>query len=162
MLVLGIDPGTANVGIGLVKNGGSRYYLVHHQAFTTTNKDNGAVRLHHIFNEISLVIKTHHPDIMVMESIFFAVNAGSAIAVGKAMGAISLAATVQKVPVVEYTPLQIKKYLCGYGRAKKTEIQSKVRKLLHIKKIPRPQHAADALAAALTFFEQKARHTAKT
>lgn len=162
MLALGIDPGTANVGIGLVKNGTNRYYLVHHQAFTTSNKDNGAVRLHHIFEKISLIIKEHQPDIMVMESLFFAVNAGSALAVGKAMGAISLAAATHHVPVVEYTPLQIKKYLCGYGRAKKTQVQSQVRKLLRIKKIPRPQHAADALAAALTFFEQKSLHTAKT
>lgn len=162
MRVLGIDPGTANVGVGLVEKNGLGYKLIHHQCITTSPKENGNDRLSFIFQALSVMITDHKPEMVVMESLFFAVNARSAMAVGKAMGAISIATSMHHVPLVEYTPLQIKKYLCGYGRAQKIDIQNRVKELLHLDKIPRPQHAADALAVALTFFENNSQNTART
>ncbi|MFC1653458.1 crossover junction endodeoxyribonuclease RuvC [Patescibacteria group bacterium] len=162
MIVLGIDPGIANVGVGIVQKVPKKYKLIHHSVVTTKASQEHSVRLDHIFNTLSDTIEEYKPKIVVMESLFFAVNARSAMTVGKAMGAISLSASTLKVPIVEYTPLQIKKYLCGYGRAKKPEVQATVMKLLKLKKIPTPQHAADAIAAALTYFEMNAKNTAKT
>jgi crossover junction endodeoxyribonuclease RuvC len=162
MTIVGIDPGIANIGVGVIANGKSKYTLVNHTMITTPANQDHSERLNHIFNSLSDVIDEFKPEILVMESLFFAVNARSAMTVGKAMGAISLAASTQKIEVVEYTPLQIKKYLCGYGRAKKPEVQERVRVLLGLKTIPRPQHAADAMAVALTYFEMKAKRTART
>ena len=162
MIIVGIDPGIANVGVGVVQNGKAKYSLIEHLMIKTPASQAHSQRLNHIFNTLSDVIEKHKPKVLVMESLFFAVNARSAMVVGKAMGAISLAASTQNIEVVEYTPLQIKKYICGYGRAKKPEVQEKVRKLLKLKTIPKPQHAADALAAALTYYEMKATKTAKT
>jgi len=162
MTIVGIDPGIANIGVGVVSNGQKRYTLVDHRVITTKPSQVHAHRLNFIYNALSDVIDEFKPEVLVMESLFFAVNARSAMTVGKAMGAISLAASTQGIEVVEYTPLQIKKYLCGYGRAKKPEVQESVRKLLRLKLIPKPQHAADALAAALTFFEMRSLKTAKT
>lgn len=162
MIILGIDPGIANVGVGVIEKNGHGYQLLNHQCITTKASQKNDDRLQHIFYSVSQVIETFNPKVLVMESLFFAVNARSAMTVGKAMGSISLAASTQKIPVVEYTPLQIKKYLTGYGRAKKPEIQAQVQKLLKLKKIPRPQHAADALAVALTYLENNAKNTANT
>lgn len=162
MIIVGIDPGIANIGVGIVKNGQKRYTLINYQTIKTTPKQAHPERLNIIFNSLSDIIDEYKPELLVMESLFFAVNARSAMTVGKAMGAISLAASTQKIEIVEYTPLQIKKYLCGYGRAKKPEVQKMVKKLLGLKTVPKPQHAADALAAALTYFEMKAKRTAKT
>src|SRR3989344_3594963 len=162
MIVLGIDPGTANVGVGVVEKNGKGYQLIHHTCITTEPSEATADRLRFIYESLTKIISQYQPKMVILESLLFAINARSAMAVGKAMGAITLASSNLDIPVVEYTPLQIKKYLCGYGRAKKPEIQKKVMELLKLPKIPRPQHAADALAVALTFFENKSKNTAKT
>ncbi|HUS52302.1 MAG TPA: crossover junction endodeoxyribonuclease RuvC, partial [Candidatus Bathyarchaeia archaeon] len=106
-------------------------------------------RLNTIYSQTLTLLGQHKPQILAIESLFFNVNAKSASAVGQAMGVIKLAAARKKVKVFEYPPLRVKMILAGNGRAKKREIQSKVRKALRLRRLPRPTHAADALAVAI-------------
>jgi len=157
MLILGIDPGTATTGYGLVESNGNGISEVIEWGLIETDK-NGfkEARLEKIFEETLSLIKKHSPDLFVMEKIFFATNAKTAIAVGQAQGVLLLAASKTKVKVVEYAPGTIKKIITGDGRAKKKDIQKAVRKLLGNKvkseahKKTHFDNAADALAVALT------------
>lgn len=156
MLILGIDPGTATTGYGLLQSDESGF-AVKTWGLIETNKDRiKENRLEFIFTESLKLIKLHSPDLFVMEKIFFATNAKTAIAVGQAQGVLLLAASKSKVPVVEYAPGTIKKMITGDGRAKKKDIQKAIRKLLG-NKVKSKAHgkthfdnAADALAIALT------------
>lgn len=156
MLILGIDPGTATTGYGLLDVDG-KDFTVRTWGLIETDKDGvKEKRLEFIYKETLALIKLHSPDLFVMEKIFFATNAKTAIAVGQAQGVLLLAASKSKVPVVEYAPGTIKKMITGDGRAKKKEIQKAVRKLLG-NKVRSKAHgkthfdnAADALAIALT------------
>ncbi|KKR30534.1 crossover junction endodeoxyribonuclease RuvC [Candidatus Woesebacteria bacterium RIFCSPHIGHO2_01_FULL_39_32] len=157
MLILGIDPGTATTGYGLVESDGNGTTKVITWGLIETDK-NGfkEKRLEVIYKEILALIKTHSPDLFVMEKVFFATNAKTAIAVGQAQGVLLLAASKSRVQVVEYAPGTIKKVIAGDGRAKKKDMQKAVRKILgsHVKsKAHKKTHfdnAADALAVALT------------
>ena len=154
MLILGIDPGTAVTGFGVIRCQRREIKLVDHGTIKTSNKLTSPKRLNQIYNQImDEILKKHNPQALAMESLFFNVNAKSASAVSQAMGVIKLAAARRKIKVFEYPPLRIKMVLAGNGRAKKRQIQSKVRKALRLRRLPRPTHAADALAVAICHWQ---------
>ncbi|OGY16908.1 MAG: crossover junction endodeoxyribonuclease RuvC [Candidatus Chisholmbacteria bacterium RIFCSPHIGHO2_01_FULL_48_12] len=148
MLILGIDPGTAETGLGIISTT-PKAKLVFHACITTPKTDFPETRLNQIWQQLTGIIKTHQPEVLAMESLFFATNAKTVMAVGQAMGVVMLAAAQAGMPVFKYSPLQVKRLIAGDGKAEKSALQEKVRQLLRLKTVPRPQHAADALAVAL-------------
>jgi crossover junction endodeoxyribonuclease RuvC len=156
MLILGIDPGTATTGYGLVEHNGKGTTVIEWGLIETDKNGFKERRLETIYKQTLSLIKTHSPDLFVMEKVFFATNAKTAIAVGQAQGVLLLAASRSRVRVVEYAPGTIKKIITGSGKANKKDIQKAVRKILgnHVKsKAHKKTHfdnAADALAVALT------------
>lgn len=155
MIILGIDPGTAQTGYGIIDCSKEGLKKIDHGTIKTSVNDHPPQRLKSIHLQITKVLQEHKPKVMVIESLFFNVNAKSASAVGQAIGVVKLAAAQKKIQVLEYSPLRIKKELTGKGRADKKEIQSEVRKRLRLRKIPRPTHAADALAVAICHWQTK-------
>lgn len=153
MIILGIDPGTAITGYGIIKCSRGKVKLIDHGSIKTSTNEIADKRLDFIYRQILALLRQHKPHVLAMESLFFNLNVKSALAVGQAMGVIKLAAARSKVKVFEYPPLRIKMELTGNGRAKKRQIQSKVRKTLKVRKLPRPTHAADALAVALCHWQ---------
>lgn len=149
MIILGIDPGTAITGFGVIRCVKKQIKLLEHGSIKTSNHNDSPYRLNLIHQETLKVIQKHKPEILAIESLFFNTNAKSASAVGQAIGVIKLAAAKKKIKVFEYPPLKVKMKLVGNGRAEKSQVQSKVRKALRLRKIPRPTHAADALAVAI-------------
>ncbi len=149
MIILGIDPGTAMTGYGLIQCTKEKIKLIKHGSIKTLNDHDSSYRLNLIYEEIVAIMKEHQPEILAIESLFFSNNAKSASAVGQAIGVIKLAAAKKKMKVFEYPPLKVKMKLVGNSRAEKSQVQSKVRKALKLRKIPRPTHAADALAVAI-------------
>ena len=149
MKILGIDPGTATTGYGVIEKVGSKYTLVDYGVVLTPAKTELHHRLDTIFDELTDIIIKYQPDEVVVEELFFATNAKTAISVGAARGVILLAAQKQKVPIAEYTPLEVKMAITGYGKADKRQIQQMVKAILSLKEIPKPDDAADALAIAL-------------
>lgn len=156
MLILGIDPGTATTGFGLVNLDGKGNVVVDWGLIETDKKLLKETRLNFIFEETLRLIKKHKPDVFVLEKIFFATNAKTVIAVGQAQGVMLLAASKEKVKVEEYAPGTIKKMITGSGRANKKEVQIAIRKILGSRvksgahKKTHFDDAADALAIALT------------
>lgn len=148
MKILGIDPGLANTGWGIVKVENQQTKALHYGLIKTSPRKNLSSRLFHLHQEINRLIKKFKPDRMAVEKVFFGVNAKTALIVGQARGVTLLAAAQNKIKVNEYTPLQIKIAITGYGRADKTQVQKMIKNLLKLKKIPRSDDAADALAAA--------------
>jgi len=155
MIILGIDPGTAITGYGLIRCISGKVTLVAHGCIKTSNHLRSSERLNLIYKQTLEILRSHKPQILAIETLFFNTNAKSASAVGQAMGVVKLAAARKKVEVVEYPPLKIKMVLAENGRAKKNQIQSKVRKFLGLRKLPRPTHAADALAVAICHWKMK-------
>ena len=158
MIILGIDPGTAITGYGVIEVNQVNQEvirLIKHGSIKTSKSLDSPQRLNLIYRQILQIIQEHKPQILVLESLFFNTNAKSASAVGQAMGVIKLAAARKKIEVVEYPPLKIKMVLTENGRAKKNQIQSRVRKFLGLRKLPRPTHAADALAAAICHWKTR-------
>ncbi len=149
MIILGIDPGTANTGYGIVSCKRSIKYL-HHGVIQTSPEDSPGERLRQINNSIRKVIRDYRPDILAIERVYFFVNSKTAMPVSQAKGAILLAAAKKRIPAQEFSPVTIKSIITGNGRAKKKEVQKSVQKILKLKKIPKPNHAADALAVAIT------------
>jgi len=154
MIILGIDPGTAVTGYGIISCS-EKTKLIAHGSIKTSKALSSSKRLNLIYCQMLKIIKEYKPQVLALESLFFNSNAKSALAVGQAMGVIKLAAAKKKIEVVEYPPLKIKMVLTENGRAKKNHIQSSVRKILKLKKIPRPTHAADALAVAICHWKLK-------
>lgn len=136
-------------GFGLIQCLKGEFRLLEKGSIKTLNDHDSSYRLNLIYEEVVALMKKHQPEILAIESLFFNTNAKSASAVGQAIGVIKLAAARGKMKVFEYPPSKIKMKLVGNGRAEKSEVQSKVRKALHLRKIPRPTHAADALAVAI-------------
>ena len=149
MLTLGIDPGTAITGYGLVEGRGDRLSLVECGVITTPAGVPLPRRLQDIYSGLTQLIQLHRPDSAAVEELFFSANARTALAVGQARGVILLSAAMLGVPVFEYTPLQVKQAVTGYGRADKAQVQAMVRVLLAIDTVPRPDDAADAVAVAI-------------
>jgi crossover junction endodeoxyribonuclease RuvC len=167
MIVLGLDPGTATTGYGVIKTGEKGFDLVKWGLIETDKKMEMGKRLETIYNETLKLIKQYSPDIFVIERIFFATNAKTAISVGQAQGVMLLAASHYKVRVAEYAPGTIKKVITGSGRANKRDVQRAIRKILgnRVKSQKRKRthfdNAADALAIALTHVAISLNETAK-
>jgi crossover junction endodeoxyribonuclease RuvC len=151
MRIIGIDPGTGILGFGVIETDGAKHQLVDAGVIRTPVKEDDAVRLQTIFEEISDIIAAAKPSQMVVEKLFFAQNVTTAMTVAQARGVVLLAGRQAGLTIHEYTPLQIKQSLTGYGRAEKKQMQEMVRVLLGLKTVPRPDDCADALAAALTY-----------
>lgn len=149
MIVLGIDPGVANTGYGVVtRRGGTLVALDGGVLETPPAADLGA-RLARIHTRVCELIEEHGPEAVAIEDLYFGANARSAFAVGQARGVVVLAAGQRAVPCSSYTPQQVKAAVCGSGRADKDQVQRMVQALLALADLPRPDHAADALAVAI-------------
>lgn len=149
MRVLGIDPGYATMGWGVVEYKGNNFKPVSFGAITTKPDEQMQDRLHKIFTELLIIIDENSPDAVSIEELFFNTNSKTAIYVSQARGAAIVAATEKRLPVFEYTPLQIKQALVGYGRADKVQVQEMVKIILALDKVPKPDDTSDALAAAV-------------
>jgi crossover junction endodeoxyribonuclease RuvC len=142
MIVLGIDPGSANTGFGVVAVHGGRLVAL----------DGGVIKavvLADIYERVSELLDEHQPAAVAVEELYFGANARTAFAVGQARGVAVLAAEQRRIPHRAYTPQQIKAAVCGSGRAEKDQVQRMVQSLLSLDRLPRPDHAADALAVAI-------------
>ncbi|PIS04855.1 MAG: crossover junction endodeoxyribonuclease RuvC [Candidatus Buchananbacteria bacterium CG10_big_fil_rev_8_21_14_0_10_42_9] len=148
-IILGVDPGLANTGYGVISVTGNKLNHLEHGVIITKNSDSLAKRLYQIASGVEKIIITHKPKLLAIEEIFFAKNAKTAMLVGQAKGAILLTAERHQLKTVELTPLQIKMALIGYGKADKNQIQQMIKTLLKLKQVPSPDHAADALACAV-------------
>ena len=149
MLTLGIDPGTAIMGFGFVEAVGSRLIARAYGSVTTSPKARMQDRLMKLYDNLDALIKEYKPDIMGIEQLFFQRNATTAIPVGQARGVVLLAAAKNNVDIVEYTPLQVKQSVTGYGKADKKQVIYMVTKILNLKEPPTPDDTADALAVAI-------------
>ena len=167
MLVLGIDPGTATTGFGVIRHNGDVTEVVEWGLIETPKADSTGKRLNYIYNELNTLLARIKPDVFAIEKVFFATNAKTAIAVGQAIGVMLLCASHTQVEVVEYAPMSIKKVISGSGKADKKMIQQCVRKFLGAKvrsaahKKTHFDNAADGLAVALchVFQNQKQKET---
>ncbi len=148
--ILGIDPGTAIMGWGVVRHEGLKLKYVQHGAITTPSDWEMPRRLGRLFDGVTQLVKGYRPDAVVVEELFFNTNVTTAITVGQARGVALLAAYRAGIPVAEYTPLQVKQAITSYGRADKRQVQEMVKALLNLPEIPRPDDAADGLAIAVT------------
>jgi len=149
LIILGIDPGVATVGFGIISETGGAAKPQRFGVITTPAGIRLALRLTQIRADVSELIKTYRPDAIAVEELFFNTNLKTAIAVAHGRAAVILAGEEHGVPMFEYTPLQVKKAVAGYGRATKKQVMDMVRRLLSMADLPRPDDAADALAVAI-------------
>jgi len=149
--VLGVDPGFAHIGWGIVDFTGTRHRHVEHGSISSDRSDLPARRLLVLYNKLNAIIDGFNPVALGIETLYFLKNVSSAMSVAQARGVILLAAAERDMMVGEYSPLVIKQSVVGSGRARKTQVQEMVKILLGLSHIPKPDHAADALAAAITF-----------
>lgn len=150
MRILGIDPGTGILGFGVIDVAKGKIQLVDAGVIRTPVHEDDAVRLVTIFEELSDLIVQHEPRIMSVEKLFFARNVTTAMTVAQARGVVLLCGQQAGLKLFEYTPMQIKQAITGYGKADKKQMQEMVRVLLGLATVPKPDDAADALAAAIT------------
>ena len=149
MIVLGIDPGIATVGFGIISETGGTPKLKRYGVISTPAGMRLALRLKQINNDVSQLLQLFKPDAIAVEELFFNTNQKTAVTVAHGRAAIILAGEEHGVPMFEYTPLQVKKAVAGYGRAPKKQVMEMVRRLLMMENIPKPDDAADALAIAI-------------
>ena len=149
MIILGIDPGTATTGYGIIKNNPKKISLIDFGCIKTAAGEEMPKRLLKIRKELKKLIREFEPKIMVIERLFFNTNAKTAMTVGQARGVVMLVGAEHKLQVLEYTALQAKKELTGYGRADKKEVEKAVKRFLNIRRKIKSDDAADALAVAI-------------
>ena len=149
MKVLGIDPGTAACGYGIVHESGGRLRADIHGCWHTAAHERPELRLRTIFEEVRGLIEAHAPDAVALEESFVGADARTALSVGQARGAVLVAAATAGVACAEYAPARVKQGVCGYGRAEKAQVQRMVKAILGLAAPPTPHHAADALAVAI-------------
>ena len=149
MRILGVDPGIATVGFGVLDSEKNRQRLVSCGVITTPAKTQLSSRLDQIFRDLNDLITQFSPDVMAVEELFFNTNITTGIAVAHGRGVILLSGYQAGLPIYEYTPLQVKQAVVGYGRAEKKQVMDMVRRLLNLQAVPRPDDAADAVAIAL-------------
>lgn len=149
MIILGIDPGIANTGYGVVQSNGNQFQALHFGNIRTSSKTASEKRLKTIYDTVMELNAQYTIESVVLEDIFFSKNVSSAFSVGEVKGIIKLAAANTEIPVTTYTPLQVKNAVVGYGKATKIQVQRMVQALLKLKELPQPDHAADALALAI-------------
>ena len=151
MRVLGIDPGYAIVGWGVLDYAGNRFSPVDFGAVTTEAGVPFEVRLRQVYEGVTNVIETYHPEALAIEQLFYQHNQTTVIGVAEARGVILLAAANAGLPISEYTPMQVKLAVTGYGKAVKKQVQEMTRALLRLDSVPKPDDTADALAMAITW-----------
>ena len=149
MKVLGIDPGTAACGYGIVNEDGGRLRAVHHGWWQTPAGRRPELRLKTIFDGVTELLEAHGPEAVVLEESFVGADARTALSVGQARGAVLVAAASFGVECAEYAPARVKQAVCGYGRAEKAQVQRMVAAILGLRSPPSPHHASDALAVAI-------------
>lgn len=149
MIILGIDPGYAIVGYGVLEYKSNHFSVIDYGAILTDSKTPFNERLEIIYDKLDNIIKIHRPDAMSVEKVFYNSNAKTVIDVSQARGVIMLVAQKNRIPVFEYTPLQVKQSVVGYGRAEKNQIQEMTKRILCLEKVPKPDDTADALAMAI-------------
>ena len=147
--VIGIDPGTAACGYGIVHESDGRLRAIDHGWWKTRAGERPELRLKTIFDAVAGLIEAHRPDAVVLEESFVGVDARTALSVGQARGAVMVAAANAGVECAEYPPARVKQVVCGYGRAEKQQVQKMVKAILGLQAEPTPTHAADALAVAI-------------
>lgn len=149
MIILGIDPGIANTGYGVIKAESSMFTPLDFGCVQTASKEESAQRLKTIYDELTQLAGEYQPEFLVLEDVIFSKNVSSAFAVGEARGVAKLVAANTSRQVYSYPAAQVKQAVVGYGKASKRQVQEMVKLLLKLKEIPRPDHAADALAIAI-------------
>ena len=149
MRILGIDPGYAIVGYGILDYEKNKFFPVEYGAVTTQAHTDFQERLKEVYGSVDEIIRRTQPDALAIEKLFFTTNQKTVIQVAQARGVILLAAAMNGIPVYEYTPLQIKQSVTGYGKAIKTQVQEMTKRLLRLEKVPKPDDTADALAVAI-------------
>jgi crossover junction endodeoxyribonuclease RuvC len=155
-LALGIDPGTATTGFGLVRmEADGSLVAVKYGVILTPKESAPPARLEMLYDQLCELLTQYHPDTAAVEKLFFQRNVSTAIAVGQARGVVMLALQQARIPAFEYTPNEIKQAVAGYGSADKRQVQEMVRALLLLDSIPKPDDAADALAVAITHLNTK-------
>jgi len=155
MIIIGIDPGLATTGYGVIKkvkkNGKGAFLCLGYGLIKTLPLFSQGERLKKIHKELNFILKKYQPEILAVENIYFFKNLKTAMPVSQAKGVILFTAASRKIPVHEFTPLQVKMRLTGYGRADKKEVQKETQKILKLKELPKPDDAADALAIAICY-----------
>jgi crossover junction endodeoxyribonuclease RuvC len=155
-LALGIDPGTATTGYGLVRlTPDGSLVAVKYGVFLTPKESTAPARLEMLYNDLRTLLRDHKPDTAAVEKLFFSRNVTTALAVGQARGVVILCLQQAGIQAFEYTPNEIKQAVAGYGGAQKRQVQEMVRALLQLDSIPKPDDAADALAVAITHLNTK-------
>lgn len=152
MTIIGIDPGTATTGFGIINydNGHkSEFSILEFGVISTSKKDSDEQRLKILFEDLSFLIKKYKPEKIGIEKLYFTNNQKTAMTVSQARGVILLAAKLNDLDIDEFTPLQVKSTLCGYGKADKKQVQFMIKQTFGLKQTPKPDDAADALAIAL-------------
>lgn len=149
MIILGIDPGYAIVGYGVIKYEANRFSVLDYGAITTSAGMPFVERLETIYNDLNMIFRKYQPQAMAIEKLFYNTNAKTVIDVAQARGVTVLAARQNKADIFEYTPLQVKQSVVGYGRAEKKQVQEMTRVILNLEKVPKPDDTADALAMAI-------------
>ncbi len=149
MIIMGVDPGTATTGYGIVEKKGNTLKCITYGAITTPKEDVIEDRLLSIYNQLNAILDEYEPEMMAVEKLFFGNNVTTALTVGRSVGVIMLAAVQHKIPCFEYRPIEVKVAVSGYGGAEKRQVQMMVKQLLGLPQIPKPDDAADALAIAI-------------
>lgn len=149
MVILGIDPGTTTTGYGIIHHKGNKLTMGDCGCIESSPKEDSLIKLRKIYDEMCFLINQHKPDAVAVEQLFFNTNTKTALNVGEARGIILLAIAQSEIKFAEYTPLQVKMSLTGYGRAKKDQVQYMVKALLCLPTVPKPDDVADALAIAI-------------
>ncbi len=150
MRIIGIDPGIARTGIGIIDEEKGKISALHFTCLETLQATSLPNRLQEIFTQTTEILKTYRPDVLAIEELFFNTNAKTAFIVGQARGVILLTAAEKNIPVATYTPLQVKIAVTGYGRAEKKQVGQMVQTILHLSSLPKLDDTTDALAVALT------------
>ncbi len=147
--ILGIDPGYGRTGWGMIENQGSQIKMLDYGCVETSGKIEFPERLKYLYEQLTSIIKKYQPDLVAIEDLYFCKNTTTAIKVGQARGVIILTAHLAGIPIVEFTPLQVKQAIVSYGKAEKKQVQQMVKVFLSLRNIPQPDDAADALAVAI-------------
>lgn len=149
MVILGIDPGTATTGYGIIEKVKRNLKCISYGLIKTSASSPMPERLNKLYTELTKIIKKHQPDVLGVESLYFFKNLKTALPVSQAKGVILLAASRAKIPIYEFTPLQVKMMITGYGKAEKKQVQKMIARLLNLEEMPKPDDAADALGVAI-------------
>ncbi len=149
MIILGIDPGTATTGFGIIDYDKNSFSCLDYGVIETLSNECAGERLKQINSDLNYIIKKHKPALVAVESLFFFKNLKTVMPVSQARGVILFTVSKNNIPFVEYTPLQAKIAVTGYGKAQKNQVQEMVKNILNLEELPKPDDAADALAIAI-------------